>query len=73
MGGYVARGVVRGKWLWLACARSAALPEMRKMRWGRLLFVSSTAARLGGIVGPHYAASKAGLEGLMRSYASLVC
>jgi len=51
---------------------SAVLPEMRKVRWGRLLFVSSTAARVGGIVGPHYAASKAGLEGLMRSYASLM-
>lgn len=49
---------------------SAVLPEMRARRWGRLLFISSTAARLGGIVGPHYAASKAGLEGLMHSYAS---
>ena len=28
---------------------------MRARRWGRLLFVSSTAARTGGIVGPHYA------------------
>lgn len=51
---------------------SAVLPGMRARRWGRLLFVSSTAARVGGIVGPHYAASKAGLEGLMRSYASLL-
>lgn len=50
---------------------SAVLPSMRARRWGRLLFVSSTAAHVGGIVGPHYAASKAGLEGLMRSYASL--
>jgi 3-oxoacyl-[acyl-carrier protein] reductase len=49
---------------------SAVLPEMRARRWGRLLFISSTAARVGGIVGPHYAASKAGLEGLMHSYAS---
>lgn len=48
---------------------SAVLPEMRARRWGRLIFVSSTAARVGGIVGPHYAASKAGLEGLMHSYA----
>lgn len=51
---------------------SAVIPEMRARRWGRLLFVSSTAARVGGIVGPHYAASKAGLEGLMHSYASLL-
>lgn len=49
---------------------SAVLPEMRAKQWGRLLFISSTAARVGGIVGPHYAASKAGLEGLMHSYAS---
>lgn len=48
---------------------SAVLPEMRARRWGRLLFISSTAARVGGIVGPHYAASKGGLEGLMHSYA----
>lgn len=51
---------------------SAVLPEMRAKKWGRLLFLSSTAARVGGIVGPHYAASKAGLEGLMHSYASLL-
>lgn len=51
---------------------SAVLPHMRKQKWGRLVFISSTAARVGGIVGPHYAASKAGLEGLMRSYASLL-
>ncbi len=51
---------------------SAVLPEMRARRWGRLLFISSTAAKVGGIVGPHYAASKAGLEGLMHSYASLL-
>ncbi|NUO48161.1 MAG: SDR family NAD(P)-dependent oxidoreductase [Polyangiaceae bacterium] len=51
---------------------SAVLPEMRARRWGRLLYISSTAAKVGGIVGPHYAASKAGLEGLMHSYASLL-
>ncbi|HEY1959741.1 MAG TPA: SDR family NAD(P)-dependent oxidoreductase [Polyangiaceae bacterium] len=51
---------------------SAVIPSMRTRRWGRLLYLSSTAARIGGIVGPHYAASKAGLEGLMRSYASLL-
>ena len=51
---------------------SAVLPGMRERRFGRLVFVSSTAARVGGIVGPHYAASKAGLEGLVHSYASLL-
>lgn len=51
---------------------SAILPDMRARKWGRLVYVSSTAARVGGIVGPHYAASKAGLEGLMHSYASLL-
>ena len=51
---------------------TAVLPDMRARKWGRLLYVSSTAARVGGIVGPHYAASKAGLEGLAHAYASLL-
>lgn len=51
---------------------SAVIPGMRRRRFGRLVFLSSTAARVGGIVGPHYAASKAGLEGLVHSYASLL-
>ena len=45
-------------------------PGMRERRWGRVIFVSSVAAFTGGIVGPHYAASKAGLLGLMHSLAS---
>ena len=48
----------------------AVLPSMRSRRFGRLIYVSSTAAQVGGIVGPHYAASKAGLLGLMHGYAS---
>lgn len=40
------------------------LPGMRERRFGRVLFISSVAAFTGGIVGPHYAASKAGLHGL---------
>jgi 3-oxoacyl-[acyl-carrier protein] reductase len=48
----------------------AVLPQMRARKWGRLIFLSSTAARVGGIVGPHYAASKAGVEGLAHAYAS---
>jgi 3-oxoacyl-[acyl-carrier protein] reductase len=45
-------------------------PRMRERRWGRVIFVSSVAAFTGGIVGPHYAASKAGLLGLMHSLAT---
>jgi len=48
----------------------AVLPKMREQRWGRLIFMSSVAAQVGGVVGPHYAASKAGMLGLMRGYAS---
>ena len=46
------------------------LPAMRAARWGRLIHLSSIAAQYGGIIGPHYSASKAGILGLMRSYAS---
>lgn len=45
-------------------AAQAALPGMIERRFGRVLFVSSVAAFTGGIVGPHYAASKAGLHAL---------
>jgi 3-oxoacyl-[acyl-carrier protein] reductase len=48
----------------------AALPGMRSAKWGRIINISSTAAQIGGIIGPHYAASKAGILGLTRSYAS---
>jgi 3-oxoacyl-[acyl-carrier protein] reductase len=49
---------------------SAAIPSMRERRWGRLIFIGSTAANVGGIVGPDYAASKVGLVGLMHFYAA---
>lgn len=49
----------------LALAQAAARP-MTAQGWGRLLFVSSTAAITGGGGGLHYAASKAALTGLMR-------
>ena len=45
---------------------------MRKRRWGRLINLSSVAAQTGGVIGPHYATSKAGLIGLTHSYASLL-
>jgi 3-oxoacyl-[acyl-carrier protein] reductase len=48
----------------------AVLPGMRQRRWGRIINISSTAAQTGGIVGPHYAASKAGIHGLTHGYAS---
>jgi 3-oxoacyl-[acyl-carrier protein] reductase len=41
-----------------------AVPAMRERGFGRILFISSVAAFTGGIVGAHYAASKAGLHGL---------
>jgi 3-oxoacyl-[acyl-carrier protein] reductase len=40
------------------------LPGMIERGFGRVLFMSSVAGLTGGIVGPHYAASKAGLHGL---------
>jgi 3-oxoacyl-[acyl-carrier protein] reductase len=46
------------------------LPAMRAAKFGRIIMMSSIAAQTGGVVGPHYAASKAGLHGLMHSYAS---
>jgi 3-oxoacyl-[acyl-carrier protein] reductase len=46
------------------------LPAMRAARWGRIINISSIAAQYGGIVGPHYAASKAGMLGLTHSYAA---
>lgn len=50
----------------------AVLPDMRQRRWGRIINLSSVAAQLGGVVGPHYAASKAGILGLTHSYAHLL-
>ncbi len=50
----------------------AVLPSMRKERWGRIINLSSVAAQLGGVIGPHYAASKAGCLGLTHSYAALL-
>jgi 3-oxoacyl-[acyl-carrier protein] reductase len=41
-----------------------ALQGMRQRGFGRILFMSSVAGLTGGIIGPHYAASKSGLHGL---------
>lgn len=48
------------------------VPGMRERGWGRLIMMSSVAAHIGGVIGPHYAASKAGQLGLMRSYARML-
>jgi 3-oxoacyl-[acyl-carrier protein] reductase len=48
----------------------AVLPHMRAQRWGRIVNMSSGAARGAGAVGVHYNASKAGMEGLTRGYAA---
>jgi 3-oxoacyl-[acyl-carrier protein] reductase len=53
-------------------ATQAVLPRMRESRWGRIINVSSVAAQLGGVVGPHYAASKAGMHGMTHAYAALL-
>jgi 3-oxoacyl-[acyl-carrier protein] reductase len=50
----------------------AVLPGMRSRSWGRLIMLSSIAAQTGGVIGPHYAASKAGMLGLVHSYAGLL-
>jgi 3-oxoacyl-[acyl-carrier protein] reductase len=43
---------------------------MTARRWGRIVNISSGAARGPGLLGVVYNASKAGLEGLTRGYAS---
>ena len=48
----------------------AVLPLMRSKGWGRIVNISSGAARGAGAIGPHYNASKAGMEGLTRGYAA---
>ena len=48
----------------------AVVPGMRERKWGRIVNISSGAARGAGGVGPHYNASKAGMEGMTRGYAA---
>jgi 3-oxoacyl-[acyl-carrier protein] reductase len=50
----------------------AVLPAMRAAKRGRIINLSSVAAQTGGVIGPHYAASKAGIIGLTHSYAALL-
>ena len=48
----------------------AVLPAMRSRKWGRIVNITSGAARGTGAIGVHYNASKAGMEGLTRGYAA---
>jgi 3-oxoacyl-[acyl-carrier protein] reductase len=45
------------------------LPGMRSMKWGRIINLSSAAAQMGGVVGLHYTATKAGIVGMTHYYA----
>ncbi len=42
------------------------IPGMKEKGFGRIVSIASIAARGGGVIGPHYAASKAGMLGLTR-------
>jgi 3-oxoacyl-[acyl-carrier protein] reductase len=48
----------------------AVFQGMRESHWGRIINISSVAARTGGITAPPYVASKAGLWGLSHCYAA---
>ncbi len=48
----------------------AVYKGMQQRKWGRIINISSGAARGAGVVGAHYNASKAGMEGLTRGYAA---
>ncbi|GBE82889.1 Versicolorin reductase 1 [Sparassis crispa] len=41
------------------------VPHMEAQKYGRVIFTSSIAAGNGGVIGPHYASSKAALHGLV--------
>ncbi|KAI0101892.1 3-oxoacyl-reductase, partial [Nemania sp. FL0031] len=47
-----------------------SIQHMEAQGWGRIIFVSSIAAIGGGINACHYAASKAGLSGMMKNLAA---
>lgn len=51
-----------GAFYW--CSR--VIEDMKSANFGRIINIASIAARGGGVVGPHYAASKAGMVGLTR-------
>ena len=45
---------------------SLVVQDMKAGTYGRIVNIASVAARGGGVIGPHYAASKAGMLGLTR-------
>ena len=45
---------------------SQVIPDMKTKKFGRIVNIASIAARGGGVVGPHYAASKAGILGFTK-------
>jgi 3-oxoacyl-[acyl-carrier protein] reductase len=51
-----------GSFYWSA----AVVEDMKAAKFGRIVNVSSIAAHGGGVIGPHYAASKAGMIGMTR-------
>jgi len=51
------------------CTRAAA-PIMQKQKWGRVLFITSTAGFIGTIAQCNYGAAKMGMLGLSRSLAA---
>ena len=50
------------------CTR-AVVKHMKKAKSGNIIYISSVAGKEGGTVGAHYAASKAGLLGMMKALA----
>ena len=50
----------------------AVLPGMRARKWGRIINLTSVAAQLGSTMGVHYAAAKAGVIAVTKSYARLL-
>jgi len=50
----------------------AVLPGMRARRWGRIINLSSVAGQAGSLMAIHYAAAKAGVIAMTKSYARLL-
>ena len=50
----------------------AVLPGMRTRKWGRVINLTSVAAQAGSVMAVHYAAAKAGVIAMTKSYARLL-
>ena len=50
----------------------AVLPGMRARKWGRVINLTSVAAQAGSVMAVHYAAAKAGVIAMTKSYARLL-